>query len=113
MAGKFFGNVGYGESLETATDVWEDVIVERPYYGDVLRNPRTLEDRSESVLPGIQANASISILADAYAFEHFFAMKYVSWMGSLWIVREIDASQRPRLILRLGGVYNGPTAPKP
>lgn len=106
---KFFGKVGYGQSVETAPGVWRDVITERPYYGDVVRNSRALED-GEGANPNLTVSNSISLVADAYALEHFFAIRYVEWAGALWTVSNVDASQRPRLILRLKEVYNGPTA---
>jgi hypothetical protein len=105
---KFFGEIGYGESVEKAPGVWADVITEKQYYGDVVRNMRGLKE-SESTNLDLTVNNSISIVADAYANEHFFAIRYIRWMGSLWIVENVDV-QAPRLILRLGGVYNGPTA---
>lgn len=104
---KFYGKVGYGSSVETRPGVWEDVITELPYFGDVIRNTRRL-DGGDQVLPDISVQNSISIVADAYANNHFFAMKYVQWMGTLWVVSNVEV-QFPRLILRLGGVYNGPT----
>lgn len=105
---KFFGKVGYGQSAETAPGVWRDVITERPYYGDIIRNSRKLEE-GEGANPNLTVSNSISIVADAYALEHFFAIRYVEWAGTNWIVSNVDASQRPRLILRLQEVYRGPT----
>lgn len=102
---KFFGPVGYGESLETVPGVYADVITERNYYGDVVRNTRKLE--GEKVNADISVGNSISILADAYANNHFFAMKYIKWAGVLWTVADVTV-EAPRLILRLGEVYNGP-----
>lgn len=105
---KFYGEVGYGVAVEGAPGVFADDITERQYYGDIVRNTRRLVDGVD-VNQDISVNNSISIVADAYAIEHFFAIRYVRWVGALWVVTEVDASQRPRLILRLGGVYNGPT----
>lgn len=105
---KFYGEIGYGESVESAPDVFRDVITERKVYGDVLRNARTLVE-GDKVNNDLSVSNSISIVADAYANEHFYAMKYIRWAGTLWIVSNIDASTPPRLILRLGGVYHGPT----
>lgn len=76
--------------------------------GDILRNTRRLQS-GESVNDDLSVGNSISIVADAYANEHFFAMRYVQWAGTLWKVSDVEV-QSPRLILRLGGVYNGPTA---
>lgn len=109
---KFYGKVGYAPaSVETAPGVWTEPIVEVAYFGDVVRNTRKLL-AGESVNDDLSVNNLISILADAYANEHFFAIRYVEWMGSLWTVTDVEV-QRPRLLLRLGGVYNGPTPGPP
>lgn len=105
---RFHGRVGYGETEETTPGVWEDVITERNYFGDIVRNTRRRDYSGEKLNADISVGNSISIVADAYAYEHFFAMKYVEWMGALWTISEVEV-ERPRLILRLGGVYNGPT----
>lgn len=104
---KFYGEIGYGATVEAAEGVWKDVITERKAYGDVLRNSRTLKE-GEKVNNDLSVGNSISIIADAYANQNFHAIRYLKWMGSLWIVSNVDV-QAPRLILRLGGVYHGPT----
>jgi hypothetical protein len=107
---KYYGKVGYGPtSVETKPGVWTEVIVEREYVGDILRNTRRLES-GESVNDDLSVNNLISIVADPYANENFFAIRYVTWMGALWKVTEVEV-QSPRLLLRLGGKYNGPIAP--
>jgi hypothetical protein len=110
---KFYGVIGYGETVETppGSGVWVDEITEIPYYGDVIRNTRQLRE-GESLNNDLSVNNSISIVADAYANEHFFAMRYIQWAGTDWIISDVEV-QRPRLILRLGGVYNGPKAGAP
>jgi hypothetical protein len=106
---RFFGAVGYAIPTETQPGVWEDVIVEHEYYGDVLRSSRRLE--GEAVNQKLIVSNSISIVAaDKFAQENFFAIQYVMWMGRPWSVTEVDNSQPPRLVLRLGEVYNGLTA---
>jgi hypothetical protein len=105
---KFYGAIGFGHAVETAPGVYEDVITERTYYGDVIRNSRQLQEVG-NVNPDIAVQNSISIVADAYATENFIAMRYISWTGVLWTVQSVEV-QRPRLLLRLGGVYNGKTA---
>lgn len=104
---KFYGKIGYGESVETAPGVYEDVITELSYFGDVLRNTRQLQD-GENLNNNISVNNSVSIVADAYANEHFFAIRYIEWAGTLWTVTDVEV-RSPRLILRMGGVYNGHT----
>lgn len=103
---KFFGVIGYGVNQETAPGVWRDVITERKYYGDVIRNTKQNRE-GENLNNDLTVNNSISIVADAYANEHFFAIRYVQWAGVLWSVSQVEV-QSPRLLLELGGVYNGP-----
>lgn len=108
---KFHGAIGYGESVETVPGVWEDRNIERNYYGDVVRNTRKLTE-GEQVNNDLSVSNSISVVADAYANEHFFAIRYIKWAGTRWTVSDVEV-QSPRLLLRLGGVYNGPTASTP
>lgn len=105
---RFFGRIGYGEPAETAPGVWVDAIVERSYYGDVIRNARNMRE-GENLNVNLSVQNAISIVADAYANNHFFAIRYVEWAGALWTVTSVEV-QSPRLLLRLGEVYNGPTA---
>jgi hypothetical protein len=106
---RFFGEVGYADSEETlsGSGVWEDVISEIQYYGDVLRDTRNTQ-RGEGLNDDVLPNNMISIVADEFAFEHFFKIKYVRWVGVLWTVTNVEVKS-PRLILSLGSVYNGPT----
>lgn len=105
MANRFSGKIGFGHSTQVAPGVWKDVITEKPYFGDVVRNSRQLRE-GDKLNDDISVGNSISVVADAYANENFFAMRYVEWAGALWKVDNVDV-QRPRLLLRLGGVYNG------
>jgi hypothetical protein len=105
---KFHGRVGFGEPAETSPGVHEDVIVEREYFGDVIRNSRSMS-QGENLNQDISVNNSISVVADTYAVSHMFAIRYVEWAGSLWTVTTVDV-EAPRLILQIGEVYNGPTA---
>jgi fructose-1,6-bisphosphatase/inositol monophosphatase family enzyme len=107
---RFFDNVGYGIPGELVDGVWSDSITERAYYGDVLE-VMTSNAESDKVNNDIRLQQRISIMADAFAFENFSRVKYVSWMGSLWTVISVRV-ERPRLILTLGGIYNGPEPPK-
>lgn len=106
---RFFGVVGYGASVEDppGSGVWVDDISEFPYRGDVIRNTRKLEG-GEGLNDDISVSNSISIVADQYAIDHFFNIKYVNWAGTLWAVTSVEV-RSPRLVLSLGSVYNGPT----
>ena len=102
---KFYGKVGYGISKETAPGVWVDEIVERPYYGELVRNTRKMQT-SDKVIDDINIANEISILADPFARDNFQYMRYVEFMGVKWKVTTIEV-QFPRLILSIGGLYNG------
>lgn len=109
---KFYGKVGYvGEQTETSPGVWVDTIVEHSYFGDVIRNTRKLTT-GEHLNKDLSVGNSISIVADAFANDHFFAIRYVEWAGILWTVSDVEV-QAPRLLLLLGEVYNGPQAAAP
>ena len=102
---KFYGSIGYGETKETRPGVWEEVLTEREYFGDVLQFNRRLES-GENLNDDLNVNNKISIVADPFACENFHAMRYVTWAGARWKVTNVEV-QYPRLILTIGGVYNG------
>lgn len=106
---KFYGIIGYAETVETAPDVWKEQITERSYYGDLTRNTRRLQS-SEHLNDDITIANEISIVADPYARENFHAMRYVEFMGAKWKITGVEV-QYPRLILTIGGVYNGVSGP--
>lgn len=103
---KFYGVIGYMVTEETVPGVWEEVVTERNYSGDVLKNTKRYQS-SENLNDDISTNNLISIVADPFAYQNFFAIKFVRWMGASWKVTNVEV-QRPRLILTLGGVYNEP-----
>lgn len=102
---KFYGKIGYAITKETTPGVWVEEIVERSYYGDVIRNIRRLQG-SENLNDNINVSNEISIVADAFANQNFHSMRYVEYMGTKWKVSSIEVKY-PRLILSIGGVYNG------
>lgn len=105
---KFYGSVGYADTVETAPGVWEEGITERMYFGDLTRNTRRLQS-SDTLNDDINVANEISIVADPFANQNFHKMRYVSFMGSKWKIANVEV-QYPRLILTIGGVYNGQTA---
>lgn len=101
---KFYGNIGFAESLETEPGVWVQEVTSRPYYGDLVRNFRKLEN-SGGVNDNINISNEISIVSDPYANQNFHLIKYVEFMGTKWKVSNVEV-QYPRLILTVGGLYN-------
>lgn len=105
---KFYGAIGYAVTEETKPGVWTEKIVEHAYYGDLTRNTRRLQS-ADQLNDNIDVANEISIVADPFANENFHSMRYVEFMGAKWKVTSVEV-QYPRLILTLGGVYNGKQA---
>lgn len=101
---KFYGNIGFAETIESEPGIWSQTIISRPYYGDLVRNFRKLEN-SGGVNDDINISNEISIIADPYANQNFHLIKYVEFMGTKWKVSNVEV-QYPRLILTVGGLYN-------
>jgi len=108
---KFYGAVGYIETRDTGLDIYENVPVEKMYRGDIEEIGRRLEN-GEGVNDDVKINNRVSIVADAYAYAHMHDLRYVKWMGTAWKATSVT-SKRPRLIITLGGVYNGEIASNP
>lgn len=108
---RFYGAVGYAVNTEVAPGVWQDAMTEKAYSGDVVQNMRKLRE-GDGLNNDVVAQNIISIVADAYAMQNFLAIRYLRWMGVLWKVDSVDV-RSPRLLLRLGDVYNGPKDPTP
>lgn len=107
---RFYGKVGFGVTAENPPDsgVWEDVIVEKPYFGDIKKDSRKMSD-GQSVNTDISLTNLIEIVADGYAVDNVSNIRFVEMAGAAWKVATAEV-QRPRLILRIGEVYNGPRA---
>ena len=104
--GKWFGVVGYAETKETAPGIWRPTITERSYYGEVLHYTSGWTSSTDSANDDLTISKKISIIADPFAYQHFQYIKYVEFMGAKWKVKEAEP-QYPRIILTIGGVYNG------
>lgn len=102
---KYYGSVGYANNTEPNPGVVVEEITTREYYGDVLYNTRRLENSGE-INDDINVSNKISIVADPYALDNFWKIRYATFMGQKWKVKSVDV-ERPRLILTLGGLYNG------
>jgi hypothetical protein len=102
---KFYGNIGYIKTVEVEPGIWEEQVIERPYYGDLTRNTSRFQS-SGGVNDDINIANNISIVADPYANENFQHMRYVEFMGAKWKITNVEVKY-PRLILTAGGVYNG------
>ena len=101
---KFYGVIGYAETVETRPGVWNEQITERMYCGDLVRNTRRLQS-ADQLNDNVNVANEISIISDPFANENFHSMRYVEFMGAKWKISNVEV-QYPRLILTTGGVYN-------
>ena len=108
---KFFGEIGFATQVQTEPGIWEDKIIEKPYYGDVFREARRFGS-SDEILGSINLSNQISIIADGFLTDNIQNLKYVRWMGGRWKISYVEL-KFPRLVLELTGVYNGPTPSSP
>ena len=102
---KYYGQIGFAESVESSPGVHVDKIVERNYYGELVRNSRRLQSANQ-LNDNINISNEISIVADPYADKNFHMMRYIEFMGTKWKISNVEV-QPPRLILTVGGVWNG------
>ena len=109
--GRFYGQIGFLITEETVPGVWEEQIVERPYYGDVLKH-KVNWNSSEYLNDDIILRNDFSILADKFAYAQIGAMKYVKWHDACWKISSAEV-EYPRIRLTIGGVYNGEQAGTP
>lgn len=102
---KWYGNVGFADTIEYEPGAWEETVVEHPYYGDILFDHWKREN-SGGVNDNVNLSHRISIVADSYAHSHCSSMVYVEYMNEKWKITDIEV-QYPRLILSIGGLWNG------
>lgn len=102
---KFHGQIGFSYEEETAPGVWTTKTEEKEVYGDVLSNMRRW-DNGQEINSDLNVSNKISVVSSRFIYEHLGAMRYISWNGTRWKVSSAEIV-RPRVILTLGGVYNG------
>lgn len=105
---KFYGEIGYVTTTETRPGIWEKVVIEKKYDGDILSFTRRWQN-GDQVNDDVTINTEISIVADSYLINNMHCIRYVKINGVAWEVGSITP-QYPRLLLDLGGIYNGETA---
>lgn len=102
---KWYGKIGYATTVEVEPGYYEEQITEREYYGDVLRRARSLQNSQAGTNDDISISNQFSILADPYANNHIYDMRYIEYQGAKWKITNVDV-QFPRLILNVGGLYH-------
>ena len=92
---KWFGKIGYAETVETAPGVWKEQITVRDYYGDLTRNTRRLQS-ADKVNDDLNISNELSIVSDPYAIKNFHSMRYAEFMGAKWKISDVEVLY-PRL----------------
>lgn len=106
---KYHGKIGFVQTKQIRPGVTVEVADERVYNGDILRSQKRWEQSSNQLNENLTLSNQFSIVADPYAYDNFFAIRYIWYMGAKWKVTNAEIA-RPRLLLTVGGVYNGPDA---
>lgn len=102
---RWYGAIGYATDVEIKPGVWVPQIVDRKYQGSLFKNKTALQQTAE-INSGITFNHSLSVIADPFAYENYYSIKYVTYLNKKWIVTNI-VMEYPRMTLTLGGMYNG------
>jgi len=86
---KFYGKIGFAVTVENAPGVWEEKIKERLYYGDFTRNTGMYQS-SAQLNDDVNVANEISIVADPFVNENFYAMRYLIFMGTKWKITKVE-----------------------
>ena len=104
---KYYDEIGFATTVEEPEDsgIWVNTIVKKKYGGDVLDSTKRIEI-GDTINPDLNVSNRISIIANQFAMQNFQSIRYAKYLGAKWKVNSVQV-QAPRLILSLGGLYNG------
>lgn len=104
---KYSDNLGFvTEEMETAPGIWvAGGAVEKHAVGDIISQSKNYSN-NEKVNDDLSVSNRISIIAGSDLLQNVGYLRYAMLFGSRWKITSIDY-QRPRLILTLGGLWNG------
>lgn len=103
---KWHGKIGYSKQVLAPGGVWKPQDTVYEYTGDFLRNFSNASPTPESTNDDLKIDVQISIVADQFAYQNFYSMKWIELYGAKWKITKVEP-RYPRLILSVGGVYNG------
>jgi hypothetical protein len=101
---KFAGLVGYVTQEESVPGVWSQVDKTVMMKGDIIR--QSSSQNGDNVNTDVTLNHRVSLLGDSYAFNNYYAIKWIQMDGHKWKVTSVEL-QRPRIVLTVGGLWNG------
>lgn len=101
---KCSGVIGYALAEETQPGVWTEGMVEKKYYGDIVRDNRKVVDQGE-INGSINVSNDISVVSNKFMLTNMAFMRYISFANSKWKIKSVDIKP-PRMIISLGGFHN-------
>lgn len=103
---RYCGKIGYVVTVDDdTTGICASSTVEKVAKGDVLTNHLRVTD-GVNINPDITISNRVSIVSEPFLLNNFQNIRYATWRGTKWAVESVEIAL-PRVILSLGGVYNG------
>lgn len=103
---RWHGKVGYTVTAKVEAGLYEEEeVMVREYSGD-YSGFAWQNQNSGGINDNLVISGTVSVVADQFAYQNCSNISYVEVEGIKWKVTKIEP-QHPRLILSLGGVYNG------
>ena len=93
---KWFGKVGYVETVEVEPGIWEEQESVRSYYGEFVRNSSKFQV-SGNVNDDKDVSVELSIVADPYSDLHFHSHFELLWAISPDHLRQQQQAPQERL----------------
>lgn len=108
---KFTGLVGFITQEESIPGVWSPIENSKKMRGDLISSSATNGNGSRIADSGkvnddVSLNHRVSLLGDYYTFNNYLNIKWIQIGGRKLEVSSIEL-QRPRVILTVGGLWNG------
>lgn len=103
--GRFAGYLGFVIDEEIKPGVFQPKAVEKFYKG-TTKNIYRRWDQPQEVDDQLTLSEEITVVTNSYLLENIGALRYVVQYGTKWAVKSIH-HDRPRLVITLGGEYNG------
>ena len=101
---KCSGKIGYARTEETSPGVYQEIITEKQYYGDLVRSNAQIID-SSTINSSVKLNNNISVLCNNYMTENLGCIRYLTFKKSKWKISSIEVKDN-RTIFTLGDLYN-------
>ena len=105
---KFCGMIGFVTTAEDPDNpgVWVEQTIEKKYRGELISVTKRLQTSANTTNDNITISNELSIVADPYANENMYAMRYAVFGGAKWKIETVRV-EYPRLKLSIGGLFNG------